>query len=105
MDYLEFIDKDYTKIHMRMVEDKDALHYDRLFDMGLIPITIKAVWTGYWRSIMKDYLSATAHAGAYIALNAPELIVTKVDPETGTDYMTVLSNIMLHCEDLDLSIS
>ena len=105
MDYMEFIDKDYTKIHMRLIENKDILHYDMLYDMGLIPITIKAIWTGYWRSYVGDFLTAMGHAGAYIALNAPELITTIIDPDTDADYMTVLGNMVLYCEDLDLPVN
>lgn len=101
----EFLDADFQKINARLYEYKDFLHYDALYNMGLMPITIKAIWTGYWRSYVGDFQSATAHAGAYIALNAPELITTKIDSDTGADYMVVLSNMVVCCEGLELSIS
>ena len=105
MDYLEFIDKDYTKIHMRLIENKDIFQYDILYDMGLIPTTIRAIWAGYYNSFVGDFLTATAYAGAYIALNAPELLTTIIDTDSDeVDYLTVLCNMMLYCEDLDLPV-
>lgn len=105
MPKLNFFNSDFEKINACLYENKDVLHYDALYDMGLLDVTINAIWTGYWRSYVDDFASATAHAGAYIALNAPELITTKIDSDTDADYMAVLSNMVLYCEGLDLSIS
>lgn len=76
----------------------DILCYKELLKRNLFAVTVEATAMGYINSETTQVPHVTAHAVKWLAQNHPELLDEPWDTTAGTDYLGVLTNVIVCCE-------
>lgn len=78
----------------------DILCYEELLERNLFAVTVEATAMGYINSETTLVPHVTAHAVKWLAQNHPELLDEPWDTTAGTDYLGVLTNVVVCCENI-----